>query len=1033
MSTIAELNIDITGSTASLQSSMDQAAGIVSRAGDKMQSAGKALTVGVSAPLGAIGGLAINAANALNENLGNVQSLGVTQERVEELKKSIQDMSIAVGKDTSDLGDGLYQVVSAFGDSADTVAILETNAKAAAAGLATTTDAINLTSAVTKGYGDTSAEAVQSVADLAFKTVQLGQTTFPELASSMGRVVPLGASMGASMEELFGVMATATGVTGSAAEVSTQLRGVLQSLAAPTGQMSSLIEEWGFSSGQAALESMGLQGVIAGIVKKAEESGQPLQKYISSIEGQTLALALAGPQADVFTEKLGAMESASGAMDEAFQAQTEGINKNGFALNQARQKLNVFLQNIGDGLAPILSAVIDLIMPMADHLVNWADAFANLSPKIQLVVGGIGAFLVVLGPALFIAGQVVSSLSALAPIFSAIGAALGLVVSPLGLVIAGLAALLVFDVGGLRSGIVTFAEDAAEKFGFFREYIKGVLEDGDYLNDWIEELPESFQPWAEALGRMIAHWDDLKYAINDGWLAIKTVLSGEGADIDWWWGITGAIGAAFDIPVDVTEKWGDALYDAGVKISTAILGFQAAWLLFKGAVTGELDVATIVSAMDSITSAFGEGVATKILEVGSAIGTIKDGIVALANSEELATLGTTFQTSMSEVGAAIVGVFSGDVSLGELKDTVVTQLGDLGTAITDTLQSDAFQGVKTAFADLFNATGITGGLNTIRDTITSVFDELTPYLEGPIQRLKDSFSGISGIDVTPITDGLQSIKDAFDSIFGDPDASGTGFDLVAGLGLAALQLAIEATAAVVENGIATFQTMIDTVGNILTLFSEVAQGVRDVVDGLLNGDVSEIVTGVQEILTAFVEFFGNQVETITNLGAKIAETIYEFVGFTFEDIGILLNEPEWLTELTGWIPETPDWVTNLTTWEWEKPDWVSNLLSFRLPRPGWLGTLESIADKIAGFIDKLPFGGHQMGTVYSPGGLKWVGESGPELVQMPRGARVWDTHASMAMAGAGGVTINVDTMNVRNDQDIYRLAEELDAISRRRR
>jgi len=57
--------------------------------------------------------------------------------------------------------------------------VLEINSKAAAGGVATTRDAIDLTSAVTKAYGDTSAAAVQGVSDLALETVRLGQTTFP--------------------------------------------------------------------------------------------------------------------------------------------------------------------------------------------------------------------------------------------------------------------------------------------------------------------------------------------------------------------------------------------------------------------------------------------------------------------------------------------------------------------------------------------------------------------------------------------------------------------------------------------------------------------------------------------------------------------------------------------------------------------------------------------------------------------------------------------------------------------------------------
>jgi hypothetical protein len=51
-------------------------------------------------------------------------------------------MAISVGQSTSNLNDGLYQVVSAFGATDDSLAILEINAVAAAAGLATTSEAI---------------------------------------------------------------------------------------------------------------------------------------------------------------------------------------------------------------------------------------------------------------------------------------------------------------------------------------------------------------------------------------------------------------------------------------------------------------------------------------------------------------------------------------------------------------------------------------------------------------------------------------------------------------------------------------------------------------------------------------------------------------------------------------------------------------------------------------------------------------------------------------------------------------------------
>lgn len=52
--------------------------------------------------------------------------------------------------------------------------------------------------------------------------------------------------------------------------------------------------------------------------------------------------------------------------------------------------------------------------------------------------------------------------------------------------------------------------------------------------------------------------------------------------------------------------------------------------------------------------------------------------------------------------------------------------------------------------------------------------------------------------------------------------------------------------------------------------------------------------------------------------------------------------------------------------------------------------------------------GFASGTSYAPGGLAWVGERGPELVQLPRGSRVWDARSSAAMGtGQPGSTAHV--------------------------
>lgn len=366
--------------------------------GGKMTELGRTLSLKLTAPIMAAGGAAAKLGMDFDKSMANIATLiPGQQDRLRELKKDIQDVAIATGKHTDDIADGAYNVISAYGDAADTMEKVEINAKAARAGLADTSDALNLSSAIMKGFGDTSAKANEKVMDLAFETLKLGQTSFAELAGSMGKVVPTTNELGISMEELFTVFATGTGVTGNASEVATQYQGVLKALMAPTKEMAALLKELGYENGQAMIAQEGLAGSIQMIVDKSKKTGEPLQKYIGSIQGQVLALALAGEQSDVYAKKLESLKNSQGAMEEAFKEQTEGINETGFTFEQAMIKMQVSAQKFGDAMGPMLAKVADAISILADKLNELTPA--QMDNILQL-----GAALAIMGPVTGILG-----------------------------------------------------------------------------------------------------------------------------------------------------------------------------------------------------------------------------------------------------------------------------------------------------------------------------------------------------------------------------------------------------------------------------------------------------------------------------------------------------------------------------------------------------------------------------------------------------------------------------------------------------
>lgn len=321
-------------------------------------------------------------------------------QRTGELGADILAVSNATGVATGELNDGLYQIVSAVGDSEDAIRQTELAAKAAAAGGAETTDAINLLTAVTKGYGDTSGEAFQKASDLSFMTVKLGQTSFPELAASMGKVVPLASALNVSQEELYGSFAALTGVTGSTAEVATQMKAVMSGLMSPSQSMTDALKSLGYENANAALESLGLQGTLEALGGTVDGDTQALAKMFSSVEAQTAILALAGAQSEDFTSKTAAMYEATGATDRAFETQTDTLEYTIQAIKNlgANFKTSVgqtilpIVKDVAQKALPIIQEGLDNLQPLLSGLYNKASPFiellGNLASKIFPIIQG---------------------------------------------------------------------------------------------------------------------------------------------------------------------------------------------------------------------------------------------------------------------------------------------------------------------------------------------------------------------------------------------------------------------------------------------------------------------------------------------------------------------------------------------------------------------------------------------------------------------------------------------------------------------
>ena len=219
----------------------------------------------------------------------------------------------------------------------------------------------------------------------------------------------------------------------------------------------------------------------------------------------------------------------------------------------------------------------------------------------------------------------------------------------------------------------------------------------------------------------------------------------------------------------------------------------------------------------------------------------------------------------------------------------------------------------------------------------------------------------------------------------------------------------------------------------------------DYIKGQFFGFVDTVRTGVAQFLDVWspvINFFKGTLVGVLATAFGVVSGILGAVGMMISDVfgGVL-------DVLSGVI----DFIVGVFTLDWARAwEGVEKIFQgiaeglagiFKAPINAIIGIINGVVSAINGIGFDVPdwvpvIGGQKFslniptipmlakGTNYAPGGLAIVGERGPELVNLPRGSRVYSNAESRRMAG--GVSLNIskiaDTVNIREDSDIDKLA-----------
>jgi hypothetical protein len=434
------------------------------------------------------------------------------------------------------------------------------------------------------------------------------------------------------------------GLKGS--DAGTSLKTMMLSLAAPTDKAYGVMQDLGLAVYNTDGSMRGfsdilndLSGITADMTDAERNNALSVIFGSDAIRAATIISRDYGESWDGISDALGDGSAAANVAG----ARMRGMNG---AIEYLKGSIDSFL--IGAAL-PYLDMMGNFVRMTADGL----TAIGSLPRPLMDAAVAFGAVLAAAGPVMLaIAG---------------ITAAIGFLLSPVGLLVAGVAAVAAGfvlwqqnfgNVQGRAAALAGMLKDMAESttgidfdaigdgLRSFGNYIGAVIEDGDYLNDWLTHLPESIQPAAEAFGRFVAALGGLWNTGDIGTFVqeLRDMFPEAAAAVDGAvGGVTKAIGEISDAitafrdgNLDVPELiWNiaNALIGDGANyyvIRDAVNAIGAAWQSVQGAALAMwtwLQVA-IPAAVEAMRSAWATAWPAIQEAFSAAWGTVSGGLAA---------------------------------------------------------------------------------------------------------------------------------------------------------------------------------------------------------------------------------------------------------------------------------------------------------------------------------------------------------------------------------------------------------------------
>lgn len=749
-------------------------AGALGSIGAAAETAGRALTLGVTAPLMTAAGAAIQTGMQFDASMSNVyglmSSLNLSQAQMDALRDTAREMGATTKFSASEAADAMGYMALAGWDDAQVIAGIPGVLNLAAAANMDLAKASDIVTDTMTPFG-MAAERAGEAADVFAYAQANSNTTVEALGEAMKYAAPTADAFGMTLQDTaaaMGVLANA-GIKGS--QGGTTLNAMLRDM------------KNNAKNGAIAI------GKTKVALTNADGSYRSYAAIIRDIDKATSSMTAS--QRDAALGAIFGDESLKGILatlkqgPDALDAMTEGMYACGGAAEDMAATMGDNLKGdlaiLESGAQDMAIALSDWLMPAARGVVqgitDMIGKFNALDDGTKNTIFRIGAMAAAAGPLLLNGGKVLTLLSGVNPLVVGLGAAAVLaythsdalqgMVAKLGDGVTAFGAALESGAGftaAFSAGLTAaFGEEAAGKVLGAIEGIKTAISTvGDVLTTVTDAVGTFFGSLFDGEG-LKQSWDNAAAVISGyDWTALGTsILSGVTGALDaageWlkniftagltaakgvnWFELGTSIHDGIQTILDTAGGWLKSLFEAGKTAAGEISWADIGTAIWNG-VTSVLDMAG-----NFLSGLFGLGKDSAIANVDwSAIGTaIWNGVTGVIDAA-----GSWLSSLFGFGKSAAEGLPWGEVGTA-IQTGVGTVLDTAGSWL-----SAGFDAAKTYVAGIpWNEVGtaIKGGVETVLDTAGA-------WLSAGFEAAKTAISGIDwgGVGST-ISSGISGAID----------------------------------------------------------------------------------------------------------------------------------------------------------------------------------------------------------------------------------------------------------------------------------